>query len=139
MEFDCEKCKIRVRSICLVGNRWDGRKWSWNYCCKCYLENREDRDWFIVNSCEFCFSKTYMVISNEQRQLRLKKKEENALYLTKLAGWKLKGFDHIPEDITSECFLCKKEFCFSIGEQVFYKKKGLLNRPRKCSVCRKLS
>ena len=35
------------------------------------------------------------------------------------------------------CEECGCEFIFTAGEQEFYAEKGLTNRPKRCSVCRK--
>ena len=42
------------------------------------------------------------------------------------------------EDKTLICKDCGKEFIFSAGEQEFYAEKGLVNKPKRCSECRKL-
>jgi len=34
------------------------------------------------------------------------------------------------------CHDCRKLFCFSQGEQEFFKQKGLTNLPKRCSNCR---
>ncbi|MFZ5987079.1 MAG: zinc-ribbon domain-containing protein [Bacillota bacterium] len=39
-------------------------------------------------------------------------------------------------DKTLVCKDCSAEFIFSEGEQDFYKEKGFLNEPQRCSSCR---
>lgn len=39
-------------------------------------------------------------------------------------------------DQTIKCADCGNEFVFSVGEQAFYKEKGLLNVPKRCKDCR---
>jgi hypothetical protein len=34
------------------------------------------------------------------------------------------------------CKDCRKQFIFSLNEQVFYKEKGFQNEPQRCSSCR---
>jgi len=36
------------------------------------------------------------------------------------------------------CEDCGAEFTFTVGEQEFYAEKGLVNKPKRCSECRKL-
>ena len=36
------------------------------------------------------------------------------------------------------CEECSCEFIFTVGEQEFYAEKGLVNKPKRCTVCRKL-
>lgn len=35
------------------------------------------------------------------------------------------------------CEACGCEFVFTVGEQEFYAEKGLTNKPKRCSQCRK--
>ena len=35
------------------------------------------------------------------------------------------------------CEACGCEFVFSVGEQEFYAEKGLVNKPKRCTECRK--
>ena len=39
-------------------------------------------------------------------------------------------------DINIICKDCE-EFCFTVGEQQFYKEKGFTNQPVRCSNCRR--
>lgn len=39
-------------------------------------------------------------------------------------------------DKTLVCKDCNAEFVFSEGEQDFYKEKGFMNEPQRCSSCR---
>ncbi len=39
-------------------------------------------------------------------------------------------------DKTIICKVCEASFVFTANEQAFYKEKGLLNEPQKCSECR---
>ena len=41
------------------------------------------------------------------------------------------------EDVTLQCADCGSDFVFTTGEQEFYSSKGLVNTPKRCSVCRK--
>lgn len=41
------------------------------------------------------------------------------------------------EDIKIVCSDCGKEFLFTVGEQEYYKQKGLLNQPKRCPECRR--
>ncbi len=41
------------------------------------------------------------------------------------------------QDKTIVCKDCNQEFVFTVGEQEFYKEKGLLNEPQRCGDCRK--
>lgn len=40
------------------------------------------------------------------------------------------------KDITIVCKDCGEEFTFTVGEQQFYKEKGLENSPVRCKDCR---
>jgi len=40
------------------------------------------------------------------------------------------------EDETLECRDCGAEFCFTVGEQQFYKEKGFDNKPTRCAECK---
>lgn len=40
------------------------------------------------------------------------------------------------KDITIVCKDCGEEFIFTVGEQKFYKEKGLENNPVRCKACR---
>lgn len=40
------------------------------------------------------------------------------------------------KDITIVCKDCGEEFTFTVGEQQFYKEKGLENNPVRCKACR---
>ena len=40
------------------------------------------------------------------------------------------------EDKKITCKDCGKEFIFTVGEQEFYKEKGLDNEPKRCKECR---
>lgn len=40
------------------------------------------------------------------------------------------------KDITIVCKDCGEEFAFTVGEQQFYKEKGLENQPIRCKDCR---
>ncbi len=39
-------------------------------------------------------------------------------------------------DVTLKCVSCETDFCFSAGEQQFFKDKGYRNLPRRCKSCR---
>lgn len=41
------------------------------------------------------------------------------------------------EDKKIACRECGKEFIFTVGEQEFYKEKGLTNKPKRCLECRR--
>lgn len=41
------------------------------------------------------------------------------------------------EDITLVCKDCGEEFLFTVGEQEYYKEKGLENQPKRCLKCRR--
>lgn len=41
------------------------------------------------------------------------------------------------EDKRIICKDCGKEFVFTIGEQEFFKEKGIQNEPKRCKECRK--
>lgn len=41
------------------------------------------------------------------------------------------------EDIKLVCKDCGAEFLFTVGEQEYYKEKGLENQPKRCPECRK--
>jgi len=36
------------------------------------------------------------------------------------------------------CEECNSEFIFTVGEQEFYAEKGLVNKPKRCTECRKV-
>jgi len=40
------------------------------------------------------------------------------------------------EDRTLPCRNCGKEFIFTAGEQTFFLRRGLLNDPQRCPLCR---
>ena len=40
------------------------------------------------------------------------------------------------EDNTLVCRECSDSFIFTVGEQEFYKSRGLLHEPARCSACR---
>jgi len=40
------------------------------------------------------------------------------------------------EDEALECRDCGAEFCFTVGEQQFYKEKGFDNKPTRCAECK---
>lgn len=40
------------------------------------------------------------------------------------------------EDRTLVCRNCGKEFAFTAGEQTFFLRRGLLNDPQRCPLCR---
>lgn len=40
------------------------------------------------------------------------------------------------QDITIVCKDCGEEFIFTVGEQNFFKEKGLENNPVRCKACR---
>ncbi|MGA2285351.1 MAG: zinc-ribbon domain containing protein [Dehalococcoidia bacterium] len=40
------------------------------------------------------------------------------------------------EDRTLQCRNCGKEFTFTSGEQTFFLRRGLLNDPQRCPLCR---
>lgn len=40
------------------------------------------------------------------------------------------------QDKTLVCKDCGQEFVFTVGEQAFYKEKGLDNEPKRCKECR---
>ena len=40
------------------------------------------------------------------------------------------------KDITIVCQDCGEDFTFTVGEQQFYKEKGLENSPVRCKACR---
>lgn len=40
------------------------------------------------------------------------------------------------KDITIVCKDCGEEFLFTVGEQKFFKEKGLENQPVRCKECR---
>lgn len=40
------------------------------------------------------------------------------------------------KDITIVCKDCGEEFVFTVGEQKFYKEKGLEHNPVRCKACR---
>lgn len=42
----------------------------------------------------------------------------------------------VMQDITIVCKDCGQEFTWTVGEQNFYKEKGLENRPVRCKDCR---
>lgn len=42
------------------------------------------------------------------------------------------------EDEKLVCEDCGTEFIFSAGEQEFFAEKGLVNKPKRCPVCRKV-
>lgn len=42
----------------------------------------------------------------------------------------------IMQDITIVCKDCGQEFVWTVGEQKFFKEKGLENRPVRCKDCR---
>ncbi|MBU6453049.1 MAG: zinc-ribbon domain containing protein [Cyanobacteria bacterium REEB67] len=42
------------------------------------------------------------------------------------------------EDRSLVCRDCQGEFLFTVGEQQFYREKGLINVPRRCPNCRVL-
>lgn len=41
------------------------------------------------------------------------------------------------EDIKLVCVDCGGEFLFTVGEQEYYKEKGLENQPKRCPECRR--
>ncbi len=41
------------------------------------------------------------------------------------------------EDQSLECIDCKEQFVWSVGEQTFYRDKGLKNQPKRCKACKK--
>ncbi len=40
------------------------------------------------------------------------------------------------EDKTINCIDCSKDFNWSVGEQTFFRDKGLLNPPKRCKPCK---
>lgn len=40
------------------------------------------------------------------------------------------------EDKTINCIDCSKDFTWSVGEQTFFRDKGLLNPPKRCKPCK---
>jgi len=41
------------------------------------------------------------------------------------------------EDISIRCIECRKEFTWTVGEQVFFHQKDLTNQPKRCKPCKK--
>lgn len=41
------------------------------------------------------------------------------------------------QDETLKCEDCGCEFVFTVGEQEFYAERGLTNKPKRCTECRK--
>jgi hypothetical protein len=95
------------------------------------------RDWLAQDGCDHCVARSGIGLSATERQSRearrVKEREHDAL----LAVWKAKGFDHIPANQTIYCMGsgCSSTFTFTVGEQIFFKKKGFTT-PRRCPTCR---
>lgn len=138
--FTCENCKVIVErdvfnnpTQCYIGNSWDGRKWSWDYCCTCYCKIKRHN--IMETCCVYCLKRAGITPSmDDLAKLENKRKDQRA-YQRKLKEWKAKGFDHIPHDRTIWCFICQNKFVFTVGEQVFFHGKGF-QEPRKCKECR---
>ncbi|MGI8670831.1 MAG: zinc-ribbon domain containing protein [Aridibacter sp.] len=41
------------------------------------------------------------------------------------------------EDLNLDCIDCKEHFVWSVGEQTFFRDKGLANPPKRCKPCKK--
>lgn len=142
----CDTCKIVIdRKVvnnsfqCAGGHSWDGNKWSWDLCCKCYLEQKENhganREWVIRSGCDHCIQRLNFRLTSSEKAIRKMKKAEDEAMCIELHKWKAKGFDSIPFDYFLTCRDCQDRFIFSVGEQVFYRDRNL-NWPSRCKKCR---
>ncbi len=48
-----------------------------------------------------------------------------------------KDFNNELEDQNLDCIDCKEQFIWSVGEQTFFRDKGLENPPKRCKACKK--